>query len=365
MKHLSSEQRWDIVFTWKRLKSMRATMRELGVSYKAVQLWVNRYKTTGTVTEMQKSGRKRAMSDAAATTAMEMLLSGQHGYADGVARQLVNEGIMTHKVHKTTLIRSAKRAAKQLGQRIMVSRRQPRKQLSGAVKAKRLQFALKNKNTCWSKVAFSDRKRFMYRYPGHKVRPLEWVREGQKREAGCVNHAMSVNLYAAITRHGATMCHIVAGSSKHKTIYKNKQGLSAKNITAEEYQHVLRSTLLPGTTRIFAAKGISDWTFQQDNDPAHGDGRGIIQHWNATKRANVSFLEDWPASSPDLNPIENVWAHVQAKVDALGCPTFEEYQQAVLSHVRNISKKYISSLYKSMPRRMEHVIKAGGDKTKY
>jgi hypothetical protein len=43
--------------------------------------------------------------------------------------------------------------------------------------------------------------------------------------------------------------------------------------------------------------------FQQDNASIHMSGHSLV--WFAEK--NIPLL-DWPARSPDLNPIENLWA---------------------------------------------------------
>jgi hypothetical protein len=60
-----------------------------------------------------------------------------------------------------------------------------------------------------------------------------------------------------------------------------------------------------------------------------------------------------------------MWSCVQAKVNGLGCKTFEEFKQAVMREVQAVPKVVLTNLFKSMGKRMAMVISTGGDKTKY
>lgn len=212
---------------------------------------------------------------------------------------------------------------------------------------------------------FTDRKRFSFRFPGSKVGPVTWVTTGSKRQAVKVSHPMSINIYAGITLYGVTRCHVVAGSSKHMSKHTTKKGAQAKNITASEYAAVLKSTFLPDGDRIFSREGTTSWVLQQDNDPSHRGASSIIEERNRRRAGRCDLLDGWPANSPDLNLIENLWSLVQARVDARGCKTFAQFSDAVLEEMRGIKQEELAALFKSMHRRLQKVINLNGDKTGY
>lgn len=107
------------------------------------------------------------------------------------------------------------------------------------------------------------------------------------------------------------------------------------------------------------------------------EGNFIFMDDNARPhRANRvnEFLEshgitrmEWPARSPDLNPIEHVWATLKDCVKArLPAPeTLGQLKQALQEEWQQISQEYIQNLILSMPRRLETVTHKRGGNTPY
>jgi transposase len=251
------EQRYHVYFTYKRLGNIRKTAKHCGVSRKCVRKAIAHCSSGHSAIPTVRQGRKPALSATAAQAAMEMLVGNDLKTADQVAIMLRDQKHVHTVVHKATVIHHACRAAAAAGDKLVVRRGAPRRGITKATQDKRLAFAKRNVSRQCSSIMFTDRKRFLLKYPGSKVKMVRWELQGN---AGHVDTGVNqptnpwaVNIYASITRFGLTKAHIVSGTSKHKTTFCSKKGSQARNITQQEYKQVPRQTLLPEGRRLFSS----------------------------------------------------------------------------------------------------------------
>ena len=81
---------------------------------------------------------------------------------------------------------------------------------------------------------------------------------------------------------------------------------------------------------------------------------------------NVETL-DWPPQSPDMNPIENLWAIIKARrKKKSGVPkTREELIEQIFDIWNSIDEELIEKLANSINKRVLAVLKAKGKVTMY
>lgn len=129
-------------------------------------------------------------------------------------------------------------------------------------------------------------------------------------------------------------------------------------MNSAKYQEVLESNLLP----FIRENSSNDLIYQQDNASIHVSNS--TRQWFSSN--NIPLLE-WPAVSPDLNPIENVWGllvrHVYA--DNRQFSSNKDLKVSIVRAWESLDKEIIRKLYDSMQNRIFQVISLNGAITKY
>ncbi len=194
----------------------------------------------------------------------------------------------------------------------------------------------------WSIVLFSDESKFCISFGNQG--PRVWRMSGEAHNPCCLKSSVkfpqSVMIWAAMSSAGVgPLCFLKS------------------TVNAAIYQEILEHFMLPSADKLY---GDADFIFQQDLAPTH-TAKGTKSWFNDH---GVTVL-DWPANSPDLNPIENLWGIIKRKMRETRPNNADELKATVKETWASIPPQQCHKLITSMPRRIEAVIKVKGAPTKY
>ncbi len=221
---------------------------EAGCSQSAVSKHVNR-KLSG----RKKCGRKRCTTNRENRSLMRIVKQNRFKNLGELHKEWTEAGVKASRA-------TTHRRVKEFGYSCRIPLVKPL--LNHRQRQRRLTWAKEKKNWTvaqWSKVLFSDESKFCISFGNQG--PRVWRKGGEAHSPSC------------------PLCFL-------KT-----------NVTAPVYQEILEHFILPSADQLFKD---ADFIFQQDLAPAHtakSTKRWLNDH-------GVGVL-DWPANSPDLNPIEN------------------------------------------------------------
>ena len=134
-----------------------------------------------------------------------------------------------------------------------------------------------------------------------------------------------------------------------------------KGVTPKVYKEILEEEL----PKLMEPSII----FMQDNASIHTSK--LLKEW--LKEMRFEVLE-WPAYSPDLNPIENLWGLLKRKIveryPELGAlprseASLKKLCDAATTVWLDFGQQLVDDLIDSMPRRIQAVIQSKGWYTKY
>jgi transposase len=328
---LTEEQRYAIITLYKQHLLRAEIARQVGCDLKTVRHWIGRYILTGTVAE-QPRGRKRKTDENTDTN---------------IAIRSVDDPFMKPKQIKAELdLEVAPRT---------VDRRLVEAELPGRVAKKehdfkpahlraRVSFGSGYQNwtkQMWSLVLFSDETHIEMGEHGQI-----WVRRpvgaalDPKYMAHKQPHPDRVSVWACVSTRGLGAIHIFT-----------------ENLDAKLMKDILQRHLIQTAHQLFPP---GQWWLLWDNDKKHKSK--LVQTWLHSKGV---LCIDFPAYSPDLNPIENFWNDLKRRVETHNATTTDELQQHIMEEWNNTDTDYLANIADSMPDRCTAVVASKGHKIHY
>jgi transposase len=158
--------------------------------------------------------------------------------------------------------------------------------------------------------------------------------------------------YSSWMIHGS-----ISGSQKGRlTVFEKQWG----KITAAVYTQYVLPAIYGFYRSVEAEVGLMRAILMEDNASVHSA--------NLTRSYHTYFgviRMEWPANSPDLNPIENVWRLLKYRVGRRFPKTAAQVRQFIEEEWANLQVSDYEHYINEMPDRVEAVIAANGGHTKW
>lgn len=337
-------------------RAIAVTLRGEGYSYRQVAQRIGdgatasgvlkvcrKFDDSGTVADKQRSGRPRLSTDRQDRSLVRLSLGDRQKSSVALKDDWEVEASTS----------TVKRRLSAAGLRARVPRKKPF--LNVEQRKKRLLWARVHKDWTveqWGRVLWSDETRISL-FCSDGVRYVR-RRQGEALKPECLiptmKHPVDVMIWGCMAANGVGRIFVLQGS-----------------VNARKYiDEVLIPRLLPSSRDLFLPHNAlpndkPKFIFQQDNAPCHT--AKVCRDWFAQNGVQVL---DWPGNSPDLNPIENLWARLKRLVAKRRPSNRQQLIEAVIAswhHV--ILPDNLRSLVESMPKRCADVIKARGYPTRY
>ena len=193
----------------------------------------------------------------------------------------------------------------------------------------------------WERVVWTDESTFEVGKSSRQVHV--WKNAYERYSSSCIVQSgrTSLMIWGAF-----------AGGQKSQLVFMPKDRHSAKDFVEVVYN----VELLHFMSRV--PQGL----LMEDGTPVHHSK--VCEEWRQT---NLLEKLDWPANSPDLYPIENLWKILKDAVQhGPICPKILDDLKVVIEREwRLINGTKLLQLCHSMPSRLQAVIEANGGHTRW
>jgi len=331
---LSLFDRYKIIFYHQGLNGPKRNVKEisgfLNCNEDTVKLWIDRYKETGDVLDLPRSGRPKKTVKFQDMNIKKIALCKRKPSTRNISNYLKSKGLdISHATVSSRL--------REVGLSYLSPLKKPL--LTEEARETRLHWALQHQDFNWENCLFSDETSFsLFGYD-----KKSWQDSGRSREVHQkMKHPPKIHAWGCFSAKGF-----------------GKLALFEENLDSDLMIDIYKNVLLPSIPMCFGTKSPR-WILQEDNDPKHRSRK--CTEWKINNQVQVM---PWPTNSPDLNPIENVWALMKMKIATTKPATLRKLSKEIQNIWKSFDEEYARRLVDSIKNRIYSCITTHGDYTLY
>lgn len=311
-------------------------LKHLGLKRNFIYYTIKRYKETSSVEDRRRSGRPRSKRTPAVIKIVRERIRRNRQRS---VRKLANDLKMSIGAAYNLL-------TKDLGCKPYKKRKVHG--VSAAAQKKRRDRA--NQILAWhagDEFIFSDEKLFVLEQHHNAQNDRLWsvsfkdIPENE-RSVPRFQSASSVMVWGAICKRG-----------KLPLVFIEK----GVKINAQYYKtEVLEKVLLPNLQKLY---GDDYYVFQQDGAPAHTSN--VVQDWCETNLTDFLKKDEWPPSSPDLNPLDFfVWSYMLSRINEHKITSLIQFKKIILRVWDQMPMDSVRAACESFQKRLKLIKKVKG-----
>ena len=336
-QELTDFERGEIVGLFKGKFKQSKIVEILDHPKSTVSAIIKKYREQGLTTTASRSGRPKSLTNRDNRHLVKVVKENRNKTLEEITENF--NTVMNISVSSRTI----QRTLHEMGYSGHAAKKKPF--ISEQNRKKRFGWCRMHKNwtTEWKNIIWSDESRF--ELFNNDSRNWIWRKTNERYNVNClkptVKHSVGIMVWGCFCKNKLGPLVLVEGT-----------------LNSDKYIELLDEYLLPFLIDL----GMENHIFQADNAPCHASIK--TKTW---KEDNLIEILPWPAQSPDINPIENLWDILERRVRKhKPLPTNKnDFFKILKEEWNNIDESQLIRLVESMPNRINAVIKSKGNPTKY
>jgi transposase len=339
-KELKREEKGGIIALWKNNFKVAEIARQMELPDSTVRSFIKRYNERGNLENLPRSGRPSVITERQGRLFVRKTMKNRHVSLRELTTNVDFEGA---RATASNYLHNAGIGSYVAVKKPFISKENQKQRLLWC--KERINWSVVPE---WSSIIWSDESSVEIGQSSR--RELVWRKAGERYNSNCLRPTFKSG------RKSVMVWGCFVGDRLGPLVICEEGRMNS-----DDYIKILNDNLKEFKTTI-ETEWCTTLIYQDDNAKIHTSKKTC--EW---KRQNRIESLPWPAQSPDLNPIENLWKILKDKTQQRKPfpRTVEQLKIALKEEWCKLESHILLSLVSSMPKRVKLVVEAKGGHSKY